>query len=336
MEKKILELKELIRNAKHIVITTHINPDGDAIGSSLGLYHYLKNAGKNVDVIIPNALPSFLSFLPETESIIDFEQNPKQVVKLMPKVDLVFTLDFNNLKRIEGLGELISSKKVPIVMIDHHIAPQNYAQITFSDTTACSTCQMMYEVIDALGDADKINADIANCLYTGIMTDTGSFKYSSTTAQTHLITAKLINAGANKTFIHESVYDTNTESRMRLVGYSLSEKLTVFTDYNTAFIALTQDELQRFNYQKGDTEGLVNYALSIEGVRFAVFFVERDGQIKTSLRSKGSFDVNSFARKYYNGGGHFNAAGGQSALNMDETILEFTEILKDYKEELNA
>lgn len=336
MKNKIIELKKIISNAEHIIITTHINPDGDAIGSSLGLYHYLKGMGKNVEVIIPNALPSFLSFLPKTESIIDFEQNSKQVVKLISKADLVFTLDFNNLKRIEGLGELILTNKAPIVMIDHHIAPQNYAKITFSDTSACSTCQMIYEVIDALGDADKINADIANCLYTGIMTDTGSFKYNSTTAQTHLITAKLIKAGANKTFIHESVYDTNTESRMRLLGYSLSEKLTVFTDYNTAFIALTSDELQRFNYQKGDTEGLVNYALSIEGVRFAVFFVERDGQIKTSLRSKASFDVNIFARKYYNGGGHFNAAGGQSTLNMDETILEFTEILKNYKEELNA
>ncbi|MES2837633.1 MAG: bifunctional oligoribonuclease/PAP phosphatase NrnA [Bacteroidota bacterium] len=336
MENKIKQLKQLITDAKHIVITTHTNPDGDAMGSSLGLYHYLKNLGKKVDVITPNAVPSFLNFLPEIDAVTDFELHPKQAAKLVDKADLLFTLDFNNLKRLEKLGELFLEKQAPIVMIDHHIAPQDYAKITFSDTSACSTCQMIYEVIEALGDADKVNAAIANCLYTGIMTDTGSFKFASTTAQTHLITAKLIEAGVNKTFIHESVYDTNTESRMRLVGYSLSEKLTVIENCNTAFIALKHDELQRFHYQKGDTEGLVNYALSINGIRFAAFFVERDGQIKVSLRSKAKFDVNTFARKYYNGGGHFNAAGGQSDLNIDETILQFTDILKTYKDELNA
>jgi phosphoesterase RecJ-like protein len=206
----------------------------------------------------------------------------------------------------------------------------------FHSIKACSTCELIYDFIELMGDKKLIKKDIANCLYTGIMTDTGSFRFPSTTAKTHRIIAELINAGAENSEIHSRIYDDNTEDKLRLLGFCLAEKLTVLKEYGTAFFSLRDDELKRFNYKKGDTEGIVNYALSIEGIRFSAFFVERDNEIKTSFRSKGDFNVNLFARKHFNGGGHANAAGGMSETTLDETIIKFISLLPDYKEELVA
>ena len=221
-------------------------------------------------------------------------------------------------------------------MIDHHLQPEDFADYMFHNVKACSTCELIYDFIELMGDKKLIKKDIANCLYTGIMTDTGSFRFPSTTAKTHRIIAELINAGAENAAIHSRIYDDNTEDKLRLLGFCLAEKLTVLKEYGTAFFSLRDDELKRFNYKKGDTEGIVNYALSIEGIHFSAFFVERDDEIKTSFRSQGNFNVNLFARKHFSGGGHANAAGGMSDLTLDETIIKFISLLPEYKEELVA
>lgn len=332
--KQIQELTELLSEPKNIVIVTHWSPDGDAMGSSLGLYNYLIKKKHKVTVITPNAYPSFLYWLPGNNKVIDFSEKPKPAKAAVAKAKLIFCLDFNSLKRIDALGDEVGKSKALKMIIDHHLQPEGFADYLLHDVTASSTCQLVYEFIDMLDDKKSINKAIANCLYTGIMTDTGSFRFPSTQAKTHRIAAELIESGAENAAIHDRIYDDNTEDKLRLLGYSLSEKLIVLKEYSTAFFHLRDDELKRFNYKKGDTEGLVNYALSIEGIRFAAFFVERDGIIKTSFRSKGDFNVNLFARKHFDGGGHANAAGGSSELSLDESIIKFIAVLADYKEEL--
>lgn len=332
--KQVTELQELLSEPKNIVIVTHWSPDGDAMGSSLGLYNYLIKKKHKVTVITPNAYPSFLHWLPGNKKVIDFTDKPKPAKSAVAKAKLIFCLDFNSLKRIDALGEEVAKSKASKCIIDHHLQPEDFAHYMLHDVKACSTCELVFEFIELMGDKKLINKDIANSLYTGIMTDTGSFRFPSTQAKTHRIVADLIDAGAENAAIHDRIYDDNTEDKLRLLGYSLSTKLTVLKDYSTAFFQLRDDELKRFNYKKGDTEGLVNYALSIEGIRFAAFFVERDGMIKTSFRSKGDFNVNLFARKHFNGGGHANAAGGASDLSLDESIIKFIEVLANYKKEL--
>lgn len=332
--KQVKEVRSLLNKPTNIVIVTHWSPDGDAMGSSLGLYNYLIQLKHKVTVITPNDYPSFLSWLPGNKKVIDFSKNEKSGKSIVAKADIVFCLDFNSLKRIDKLGAEISKTKAIKFMIDHHQQPDDFAQYMLHDVAACSTCQLIYDFIERMGHKKLLNKDIANCLYTGIMTDTGSFRYPSTTAVTHRIIASLIDAGAENAEIHNRIYDGNTENKIKLLGYSLSEKLTVFKEYNTAIFSLNDLELKRYNYRKGDTEGIVNYALSIEGIRFAAFFVERDGIIKTSFRSKGNFDVNMFARKHFNGGGHKNAAGGMSELPMEKTIQKFITLLPEYKKEL--
>lgn len=332
----IAKMKELLHKKKDIVITTHLNPDGDAIGSSLGLYNFLLQKKHKVTVIPPNDCPDFLKWMEGSKDILPYESNSKKADKLIAAADILFCLDFNALSRIDKMEPAVANAKGFKVLIDHHLQPQAFPDISISDTSACSTCQLVYEFIEALGETSKINTAIANCLYTGIMTDTGSFRFDSTTATTHRILADLIEAGAQKTYIHEQVYDTHSENRMNLLGHCLAHKLTVLHDYKTAFISLSAEELERFHYKKGDTEGFVNYALSILHVRFAAIFIERNELIKISFRSKGNFDVNTFARENFSGGGHFNAAGAHSELSLDETILKFVALLPSYKNTLLA
>ncbi len=333
--KQVQELKALLSSPKKIVIVTHWSPDGDAMGSSLGLYNYLTKKKHQVTVITPNDYPSFLEWLPGNKKVINFSEKAKPAKAAVAKANIIFCLDFNSLKRIDTLGEEVGKAKAVKCMIDHHLQPEDFAAFMLHDVKACSTCELVYDFIELMEDKKYLTKDIANCLYTGIMTDTGSFRFPSTQAKTHRIIADLIEAGAENSSIHERIYDDNTEDKLRLLGFCLEEKLTVLKEFCTAFFHLREDELRRFHYKKGDTEGLVNYALSIKGIRFAAFFVERDGIIKTSFRSKGDFNVNLFARKHFNGGGHANAAGGMSDLTLDESIIKFVSVLADYKNELN-
>jgi phosphoesterase RecJ-like protein len=305
------------------------------MGSSLGLYNYLIKLKHKVTVVTPNDYPSFLFWLPGNKKVVNHLLQSKSSANTIAKADVIFCLDFNALKRIDKLGELVANATAKKIMIDHHPQPDTFANYTLHDVKACSTSELIFDFIQLMKHTKLVDKNIASCLYTGIMTDTGSFRYPATTAKTHTVVASLIKAGAENAEIHNRIYDNNTESRLKLVGYSLSEKLKVFQEYQTAYFHLTAAELHQHNYQKGDTEGIVNYALSIKGIRFAAFFVERDGIIKISFRSKGSFDVNAFARKYFNGGGHVNAAGGMSDLAMTQTLEKFEQLLLDYKKQLN-
>ncbi|MGB5553070.1 MAG: bifunctional oligoribonuclease/PAP phosphatase NrnA [Flavobacteriaceae bacterium] len=334
---EIQAVKDLLSAPQKIVIVPHKNPDGDAIGSTLALWHYLMNRGQEAVIVSPNDYPKFLKWMPGNEQILNFEKENSQAREAIDNATVIFTLDFNHLGRIGQLQDILEKKDGTFVMIDHHQAPDDYATIMYSDVEMSSTCEMVYNFIEFLGNLDNITPAIANCLYTGIMTDTGSFKYSSTTSRTHSIIADLINKGAENTKIHNLVYDTNTPSRLHLLGCAL-KNMVILEKYHTAYITLTQDELEACNYQKGDTEGFVNYGLTLEGIRFAVIFIENreDGIIKISFRSEGDFSVNEFARDHFNGGGHENAAGGRSDVSMQETTDYFTSLLKHYQDKLNA
>ena len=323
------KFKALLKKSKSIVIVTHWSPDGDAMGSSLALYNYLLKIKKKATVIVPNEYPEFLHWLPGNNKVLNFQTDEAKVTKAIHSSDLIFTLDFNSFKRLEKLGEIVGASEAPKVLIDHHQQPDNYAQYVFHDVKACSTCELIYDFIVGLGDKKQIDKKIAACLYTGLMTDTGSFRFPSVTASTHKIIGDLMDKGAVPSDIHSAVYDTYSDNRMKLLGHALTEKMVVYPEKHLAYMSLTEEELKRFHYQKGDTEGLVNYPLSIKNIRFSTLFTETDGKIKISFRSKGKFDVNKFARQYFNGGGHINAAGGRGDATMNETINRFLSLIND-------
>jgi phosphoesterase RecJ-like protein len=329
------KFKALLKKSNHIVIVTHFSPDGDAMGSSLALYNYLVKTGKNVTVITPNDYPEFLQWLPGNKKVVAYSNQAKKAATLISKSDLIFTLDFNNYSRLEGLGELLKNSEAKKILIDHHQQPDTYATLMYHDVKACSTCELVYEFIVGLGGKKLIDKQIAACLYTGIMTDTGSFRFDSVTPVTHHILAHLLETGIVPSDIHSAIYDTYSESRVKLLGYCLTEKMVVIPEMQTAYMSITEKELNRFNHKKGDTEGIVNYPFSIKGITFCAFFSEGDGKIKISFRSKGKFDVNQFARKHFNGGGHINAAGGRgNSTSLEETIKEFNALLPLYKKEI--
>ncbi|UMB60952.1 bifunctional oligoribonuclease/PAP phosphatase NrnA [Lutibacter sp. A80] len=335
-EREYKEVKELLSSKKNIVLVPHRNPDGDAIGASLAMYHYLQNTGHNVTVIAPNDYPSFLKWMPKSKDVLKFDMQNRQSKRAIDEASIVFLLDFNALHRVgSDMENTLKDFEGTFIMIDHHQQPDAIAKYLFSDTSICSTCQMVYHFLENIDAVDSIDTSIATSLYTGIMTDTGSFRFASTTSTTHRIIADLIDKGANNALIHNNVYDTNSYSRLQLLGCALSN-LKVEETLKTAYITLTQQELDEFNYQKGDTEGVVNYALSLNGVIFAVIFIEDVEQkiVKISFRSKGSFSVNKFAREHFNGGGHDNAAGGRSEISLNETVSKFLDILPNYKTEL--
>jgi phosphoesterase RecJ-like protein len=332
----ITGIKTLLSQPKKIVIVSHKNPDGDAIGSSLGLYHYLLKGNHKVHVLVPNDYPKFLKWIPGNDSILKHDTETKVCNDLIEAADIIFTLDINAFHRTGSMERVLEQSQAIKVMIDHHQAPDGYAKYTYSDVSMSSTCEMIYHFIDMLGDTNLIDADIATCLYVGIMTDTGSFRFRSTTSTTHNIVAKLIEKGANNTNIHNNVYDTNSYERLQLLGCALTN-LKVIPESRTAYITLSQAELQKFDYKKGDTEGVVNYALSLEGIVLAAIFIEdrNEGIIKISLRSKGDFSVNEMSRSHFEGGGHTNAAGGKSHLSLIKTVDKFISILPSYNKALN-
>ena len=323
-------LRNQLAISPNIIITTHYNPDGDAIGSSLALYLILRRLGYNVSVIAPNDYPNFLKWLPGTENINIYENNDVICDSLIRKADMIFCLDYNALNRVKLFSDKLLDSKAIKILIDHHIDPSDEFDFVHSRISISSTCELLYEFITGLGYNNLIDKDIAECLYVGIMTDTGSFSFACNFSQTYEITASLIKQGIDAEQIHRAVYDTYSENRMRLLGYCLSERLMVNHKYKTAYIWLTQHDLARFNHQVGDTEGVVNYALSIKGITLAVLFTAQNDRIRISFRSKGEFSVNEFARKHYNGGGHRNAAGGDSFLGIAETLQKFEELLPIY------
>lgn len=328
----LAELKELLAQPKKIVITTHHKPDGDALGSSLGLYHYLCQKQHQVQVIAPTDYPYFLQWLPGNEDVIIFTEQKEKSAELVKQADLIFCLDFNALSRINDLGEIVKVSAAKKIMIDHHLDPENFDDFRHWNTQACAAAQLVYEFIaQLLGDKNSIDAEIATCLYTGIMTDSGSFRFPNTTSDVHRIVAELIDKGADNAAIHQSVYDQSTESRLRFLGYCLSEKLEILPEFNTALISISQDELKRYNSITGDTEGIVNYALSINGIRLAAIIIERTDKVKLSLRSSGTFPANEICKNYFHGGGHRNAAGGQSESSLEEVVHQFKTLLPEYK-----
>ncbi|WP_299522116.1 bifunctional oligoribonuclease/PAP phosphatase NrnA [Winogradskyella sp.] len=333
---QIAEIKELLATPKHIVVVPHKNPDGDAMGSTLGLYQYLKAYNHSVVVIAPNDYPDFLKWLPGNDSVLIFESHEEDSEALIHNANLIFTLDFNALHRTGGMTEVLENSKATKIMIDHHQQPDDYAKYTYSDAGMSSTCEMIYNFIEFLGDLDKIDSTIATCLYAGIMTDTGSFRFPSTTGRTHEIVGDLIAKGANNAEIHNNVFDTNSYSRLQLLGRAM-QNLKVIPELRTAYITLSQAELDEFNFKKGDTEGFVNYGLSLKGIIFAAIFIENQQEniVKVSLRSKGSFSVNQFSRAHFSGGGHDNAAGGRSEDGLKTTVDKFISILPQYKDELS-
>lgn len=336
-EEQIAKTKELLSSKKNIVIIPHKNPDGDAMGSTLALCEYLTRKGHNATVVSPNDYPHFLRWLPEQEKVINYSYQNDQAVRKINEAELIFTLDFNHFSRTGEMEAILSKSEATFIMIDHHQQPSDYATVTYSDIGMSSTCEMVYHFIHSLGDKEILTPTMATCIYTGIMTDTGSFRFRSTTATTHKVLAALIDAGADNTAIHQNIYDTNSATKMQLLGVAL-KNLHVLPEYRTAYITLSQQELDDHNFQKGDTEGFVNYGLSLDGIIFAVIFIEnkQEGIIKMSLRSKGDFSVNEFARSYYHGGGHNNAAGGKSDLNLQDTITQFKKLLPSYKSQLTA
>lgn len=335
-ESDIVHIKHLLSQPKQIVIVPHKNPDGDAIGSCLGLYHYLIKLNHSVIVIAPNDYPDFLKWMPDENTVLKYENEKEHCDELITNSDIIFTLDFNDLSRTGGMENALRESKSIKIMIDHHQQPKDYAAYMYSDVSMSSTSEMAYHFIDKLNDLGKIDVNIATCLYTGIMTDTGSFKFASTTSTTHRVIANLIEKGANNAEIHNEIYDTNSYERMQLLGCALNN-LKVIPEARTAYITLSQDELNKFNFKKGDTEGFVNYALSLENIIVAAIFIEdyKENMIKISLRSKGDFSVNELSRLHFNGGGHTNAAGGRSDLSLKETVDKFISILPSYYKALN-
>ena len=331
------ELTIFLKTPKNIVIIGHRNPDGDAMGSTLALAHYFTKKGHNATVVMPNEYAKFLHWLPGADTIYCFDRQKTQSQKAITNSDIIFLLDFNALHRVgSDMQNTLGKYPNDFAMIDHHQEPDD-VKYMYSDTEVCSTCQMVYQFIEMMNDTDLIDAHIATCLYTGIMTDTGSFRFRSTTSKTHRIIADLIDRGAENDKIHNNVYDANSYGRLLLLGKSLSN-LQILSKYKTAFITLTNKEKKQFDFQKGDTEGVVNYALSLKGIIFAAIFIEDTEQniVKISFRSKGKFSVNKFARAHFSGGGHDNAAGGKSTLTMDETVKKFKKLVATYKEDLET
>lgn len=322
---------KLKENPCNIVITTHHKPDGDAMGSSLGLYHFLKKYHHHITVMPPNDGGKYLHFLPAHDEVIFFEDNPEQGKNLLEQANIIFSLDYSQLSRVNEMDDIIRTCKATKIMIDHHIDPQPFSDYQLWDEHAASTCELVYHFIETLEDTDKIDATVATCLYTGIVTDTGSFRFPATTPHLHRIVAKLMETGMKHHVVQEMLFNNSSLNRLQFLGYCLSNKLKVIPEYRTAYIVVTREELEQFNIQTGETEGLVNYALSIEGVIFAALIIDRTVKVKLSFRSIGDFPANEFAGKFFRGGGHFNAAGGESEDSIEITEKRFLNALHEYE-----
>lgn len=332
----IQPFKSFMGQTRKVVIVTHHKPDADALGSSLGLAGYLKKKGHAVTVITPSDYPEFLHWMPGHTDVLALEKGKETVIAdTINKAEIIFCLDFSALNRIQDLEQVVRNAPAKKVMIDHHLQPEDFAEFVKWDVQSASTAELIFSLICELGDEHLIDANIANCLYAGLMTDTGSFRHSNTRHKEFQIASELTRLGADPSNVSKLIYDTNTLERLRLMGFVLSEKLKVLPDYKTAYMTLSAEELKRFGSQTGDTEGFVNYGLSIKGIKLSVMIHERRDSVKLSLRSLGNFSVNEMARKHFEGGGHKNASGGSSSLTLAQTVEKFLSILPEYKNQLN-
>ncbi|MDP1763537.1 MAG: bifunctional oligoribonuclease/PAP phosphatase NrnA [Sediminibacterium sp.] len=318
-----------------VVITMHQKPDGDAMGSTLALYHFMKGLGHETTVISPTNWADFLDWMPGIDTVVDFDKQKEKALLLINQATVIFCLDFNVLYRTKNMEQPLTEAVCTKVLIDHHQQPQEEAfTYGISDTSKSSTCEMVYDFIVNAGYSDNLTPEIAECLYTGVMTDTGSFRFPATSASVHRMVAVLKEKGLLHTKVHHHIYDNFLENRLRFIGYALVNRLEVLYEYNTACMYITRADLQRYNIKTGDTEGLVNYLLTIQGIKFGALVIDREGERKWSFRSKGDFDVNSFARKHFEGGGHVNAAGGRSSDSLEATYTKFKEVIKEYQNQL--
>tara|TARA_R110001592_G_scaffold359340_3_gene665646 strand:- start:1312 stop:2376 length:1065 start_codon:yes stop_codon:yes gene_type:complete len=324
-----LEIKKHIDGAKKIMLTSHFSPDGDALGSILAMKQFLTAYGKESIAVVPNSFPDFLKWLPGLGELNIYEGNEDKIKEESKSCDLVIILDYNHLGRIKDLKDAIDVERQKVILIDHHQQPDEF-DVNVSDVESSSTCELLFRILEELAP-EKINEEIATCLYTGILTDTGSFRHSCTTSFTHQVAAKLIDLGANNSAIQERIGNSGTYDRLRLIGFALHEKLKLSADGKVAYFALSMKDMEDYNYQSGDTEGLVNYGLSIQGVIMAVLIKEAEEYVKMSFRCVGEFSVNEFARKYFNGGGHTRAAGGRCDDTLENTVTQFLDAVENEK-----
>lgn len=335
-EKNISAIHRLLDSHARIVIIPHHKPDGDAIGASLALYNFFSKRNHLVHVISPSEYPDFLAWMPGNDQVLNFEKSNGECLQIIRDATVMFCIDFNNPDRVEKMQQALSESKAVKILIDHHLHPSDFCDYTFSFPDACASCELVYHFLIHLDGKNALDKTIAECLYTGIMTDTGSFRFSSMTADTHEVIASLIRAGARNYKIHELVFDNFSEIRTRFLGYCLMEKLVIVREFQTAYMALTARELKQFQHQTGDTEGIVNYGLAIKGIRLAALFTEQNNLIKISFRSHGNFSVKEIASAHFSGGGHLNAAGGRSTDSLEATIQKFLKVLHQYKDQLTS
>ena len=334
---QIQSIHEVNKRAKKVAIVTHYNPDGDAVGSSLALYHYYKNEGVEVKVLLPNQCPEFLSWMPGNEHILIGEQKSTESRNIIKEADILYIVDMNAPHRAGGIFEnVIKESQAFKILIDHHVNPDVDCHAMFSEPNASSTCQLVYEYLfkHLKLPKEKLTLEMANCIYVGIITDTGSLTYSCNDPKLYLILSQLIKRGVDGEKVHRLVYDNYAESRLHLLGLSLNQRFRILPEYATAYIYLSREDLIKYNYQIGDTEGFVNYGLMMRNIQLAAIFIQRDHKIRVSFRSKGNFDVNLFARKHFNGGGHHNAAAAYHIDTLENTLQYFEKLLPEYQHEL--
>lgn len=331
-EDNINKTQKAINGAEKIVIVVHIGPDGDAMGAALGLWHYLMTIDKEPVIIVPTAFPSFLAWMPGAECVLVYEDQKELADKFVAGADLVFALDFNTPKRLGKLADAILASSAPKVLVDHHLHPDNFAKIAISHPEISSTSELIFRLICRMGDFSKINLACAECIYTGMMTDTGGFTYNSNNHEIYIIISELIKLGVDKDEIYRKVFNTYSVDRLRLMGFCIYKKMRIYPEYKTAIITLTAKEMSLFNFTNGDAEGFVNIPLSVENVVFSVFMREDTDKVKLSFRSQGSFPANKVAADLFNGGGHLNAAGAESYATLADTVTKLEEALADYKD----
>lgn len=331
----IADLKQFLSVPRYLTIISHRNPDGDAIGSSLGLYHFLNKFGHTVRVILPSEYPANFSWMPDAEKITIYDIEKDVTKDKLEMSDAIFCLDFNALDRIDKVGEIVNFLDVPKILIDHHLDPEPFAEYQLSDTTASSTCELVYRFICDLGEKEALDKTIASCLYTGIVTDTGSFRFS-TSPRLFRVVADLVELGVDDFAIQDKIFNSMSEKQLYLLGHCLANRMEILSEYNAGIIVLTKGDYENFDIQRGDTEGIVNYLLMVKGIKMAAFISEQPTIVKISLRSKGDFSVQKIARKYFSGGGHKNASGGFTFKSLSWMVRKLKEVLPNYKDELNS
>ena len=333
-QNQIVELKNILNEIQKVVIVPHVNPDGDAIGSNLAFWQVLNKMGKEATVVIPNEFPDFLQWMDGADQVIDFEKSKEEALNCISGADALFILDFNDFERSEDLSDALKQFSGKTMMIDHHPNPVAKCDLIISYPEVSSTCELLFRLIERADLLDFLDTNGASAIFSGMMTDTGNFSYNASDPETYRIIANLLEKGIDKDLIHSNIYHTFSEDRWRLIGHSLRDKMVILQEYRTGYISLSKEELAQFNFQPGDTEGLVNYPLMVKGIVFCVFFMEKDDQVKVSLRSKGNFSANDFARTHFNGGGHNNAAGGKTELTLSAAVVKFESLLPAYKDQL--